>query len=286
MTDAMENNLKKVLIVCNYNKEGSGRIAIDMEKYLMERGYSVTIIRNSQLDQYRVGIQYCLIITLGGDGAVLASARKAAPYDIPILAINFGTIGFMIEVEKDQWKAALGSFVNGDYAVRKHTMLDVSVIRGGETVAHGLVLNEGVINCPDTRTVRLSVDVDDENLGRYMADGLIVSTTTGSTAYSSAAGGPIVYPDMDTIILTPICPYSFIVRPIVVSPEKKITVSLGSRNSNIILVLDGQTSFAIKNTDKIVFEKSMCSVRVITLPGSDKRFFFKFRERMSLHGAD
>ena len=286
MTGAMENNLKKVLIVCNYNKEGSGRIAIDMEKYLMERGYSVTIIRNSQLDQYRVGIQYCLIITLGGDGAVLASARKAAPYDIPILAINFGTIGFMIEVEKDQWKAALGSFVNGDYAVRKHTMLDVSVIRGGETVAHGLVLNEGVINCPDTRTVRLFVDVDDENLGRYMADGLIVSTTTGSTAYSSAAGGPIVYPDMDTIILTPICPYAFIVLPIVVSPEKKITVSLGSRNSNIILVLDGQTSFAIKNTDKIVFEKSMCSVRVITLPGSDKRFFFKFRERMSLHGAD
>ncbi len=286
MTGAMENNLKKVLIVCNYNKEGSGRIAIDMEKYLMERGYSVTIIRNSQLDHYRIGIQYRLIITLGGDGAVLAAARKAAPFDIPILAINFGTIGFMIEVEKEQWKSALGSFVNGDYAVRKHTMLDVSVIRAGETVAHGLVLNEGVINCPDTRTVRLSVDIDDEHLGRYMADGLIVSTTTGSTAYSSAAGGPIVYPDMDTIILTPICPYSFIVRPIVVSPEKKITVSLGSRNSNIILVLDGQTSFAIKNTDKIIFEKSMCSVRVITLPGSDKRFFFKFRERMSLHGAD
>ncbi len=282
----MENSIKKVLIVCNYNKEGAGHIAIEIEKYLMDRGYSVTVIRNSQLDHFRVGSQYCLLVTLGGDGAVLAAARKAAPFDIPILAINFGTIGFMIEVEKDQWESALESFVSGTYACRKHMMLDVSVIRSGETVAHGLVLNEGVINCPDTRTVRLSVDIDGEHLGRYMADGLIVSTTTGSTAYSSAAGGPIVYPDMDTIILSPICPYSFIVRPIVVSPEKKITVTLGSRNSNIILVLDGQTSFAIRNSDKIIFEKSMCQVRVITQPGSDKRFFFKFRERMSIHGAD
>lgn len=286
MAGAMENSLKKVLIVCNYNKEGAGRIALDIEKYLMERGYSVTVIRNSQLDHYRVGSQFSLLVTLGGDGAVLAAARKAAPFDIPILAINFGTIGFMTEVEKDQWENALESFVSGTYVSRQHTMLDVSVIRSGETVAHGLVLNEGVINCPDTRTVRLTVDIDDEQLGRYMADGLIVSTTTGSTAYSSAAGGPIVYPDMDTIILTPICPYSFIVRPIVVSPEKKITVTLEARNSNIILALDGQTTISIRNTDKIIFEKSVCRANVITLPGSDKRFFFKFRERMSLHGAD
>lgn len=286
MADTMENGFKKVLIVCNYNKEGAGRIAMDMEKYLMERDYSVTVIRNSQLDHYRVGSQFSLLVTLGGDGAVLAAARKAAPFDIPILAINFGTIGFMTEVERDQWENALENFVNGTYVCRQHTMLDVSVIRSGETVAHGLVLNEGVINCPDSRTVRMAVDIDDERLGRYMADGLIVSTTTGSTAYSSAAGGPIVYPDMDTIILTPICPYSFIVRPIVVSPEKKITVTLEARNSNIILALDGQTTISIRNTDKIVFEKSVCKARVITLPGSDKRFFFKFRERMSLHGAD
>lgn len=286
MAGAMENSLKKVLIVCNYNKEGAGHITMEMEKYLMERGYSVTVIRNSQLDHYRVSGQFCLIVTLGGDGAVLAAARKAAPYDVPILAINFGTIGFMTEVERDQWESALESFVNGTYICRQHTMLDVSVIRAGETVAHGLVLNEGVINCPDTRTVRLNVDIDDEHLGRYMADGLIVSTTTGSTAYSSAAGGPIVYPDMDTIILTPICPYSFIVRPIVVSPKKTITVNLEARNSNIILALDGQTTIAIRNTDKIIFKKSICKASVITLPGSEKRFFFKFRERMSLHGAD
>ena len=164
-------------------------------------------------------------------------------------------------------------------------MLDVSVVRDGETVAHGLVLNEGVINSPQSRTVRLAVDINDEHLGQYIADGLIVSTTTGSTAYSSAAGGPIVYPDMDTVILSPICPYSFIVRPIVVSPDKRITVTLGSRNSNIILVLDGQTAIPVRNTDKIVFEKSVCQAKVITLPGSDSRFFFKFRERMSLHGA-
>ena len=176
----MENGFKKVLIVCNYNKEGAGRIAMDMEKYLMERDYSVTVIRNSQLDHYRVGSQFSLLVTLGGDGAVLAAARKAAPFDIPILAINFGTIGFMTEVERDQWENALENFVNGTYVCRQHTMLDVSVIRSGETVAHGLVLNEGVINCPDSRTVRMAVDIDDERLGRYMADGLIVSTTTGS----------------------------------------------------------------------------------------------------------
>lgn len=277
---------KKVLIVCNYNKEGADSIAVDMKKYLEKKGFAVTTIRNSHLDRYKKISQFCLLVTLGGDGAVLAAARKVASFDIPILAINFGTIGFMTEVEPLSWEQAIESFVDGTYICRKHMMLDVAVMRDKKIYAQGVVLNEGVINCPESRTVRLNVEIDGETLGKYMADGLIVSTTTGSTAYSSAAGGPIVYPEMDTIILSPICPYSFIVRPIVVSPEKKITVRLENRNTNIILVLDGQTSIPIKNTDVVVFQRSASNVRVITLPGDEDRFFHKLRERMSLHGAE
>jgi len=277
---------KKVLIVCNHNKEGASRIAIDMEKYLGSKGYVVTVIRNSYLDRYKKIDRFCLLVTLGGDGAVLAAARKVASFDIPILAVNFGTIGFMTEVEPLFWEQAMESFVNGTYLCRKHMMLDVTVMRDKKVYSHGVVLNEGVINCPESRTVRLNVEIDGETLGKYMADGLIVSTTTGSTAYSSAAGGPIVYPEMDTIILSPICPYSFIVRPIVVSPEKKVTVRLENRNTNIILVLDGQTSIPVKNTDEVIFQRSDCNVCVITLSGGEKRFFSKLRERMSLHGAE
>ncbi|MCQ2604264.1 MAG: NAD(+)/NADH kinase [Spirochaetia bacterium] len=256
-----------------------------MNTFLIRHGYKTVYITHEELDDYDITGDYQLVITLGGDGTVLAAARKLVQLDIPVLAVNFGTIGFMTEVEKDRWKEALTFFVAGNYQCRKHMMLDVSVIRDGQVIDCGSVLNEGVLNSPDSKLLRHSVKIGDALLGKYLSDGLIVSTTTGSTAYSSAAGGPIVYPDLETVIITPICPYSYIVRPVVVTPDRKIYVSLESGSSSTILILDGQKRIMLEPEDTVVFEKSECKVRIITLPGSEARFYSRLSDRMSLRGA-
>lgn len=283
----MEKKAGKVLLICNYKRHGVREIADEMCSYLLSNGYEAVAMSNCQLDDFTVDTEYSLFIVLGGDGTVLSTAHKVAREDAPILAVNFGTIGFMMEVEKEDWKKALDSFIDGSYTCEKHMMLDVTVMRGDKVIDKSTVLNEGVINCPDCKLMKLSVTLGKDVLGYYMADGLIIATSTGSTAYSSSAGGPIVSPELETVILTPICPYSYIVRPVVVSPDNRITVSMESRsNSRIMLVLDGQRKILLQGDETVVFEKSSCQVKIITIPGSDELFYEKLQARMCLQGAE
>lgn len=277
----------KVLIICNYRKLEAEIIAEKIGICLRRCGYEAIFISNDIPDDCSELGKIELIITLGGDGTVLSAARKFSYKNIPILALNFGTIGFITEIEKECWEKALKTFLEGTYICKEHMMLDVCVMRKGKLVFESSVLNEGIINSPDSKLLGLSVKIDDIVFGKYMADGLIVSTTTGSTAYSSAAGGPIVYPGMETVIITPVCPYSFIARPVVVSPDKKVLVCMENKNnSNVVLVLDGQEKVALKLDDTVIFRRSGRRVKIITLPGEESRFYSKLRNRMSLRGAD
>lgn len=283
----MEKKLGKILLICNYKRSGVREISEEISSYLAVHGYETEAMSNCQLDYFTVETRYALFIVLGGDGMVLSTARKVASEGVPILAINFGTIGFMMEVEKEDWKKAVDSFIDGTYTCQKHMMLDVSVIRNGKVMEKSTVLNEGVINCPDCKLLKLSVTLGKDVLGYYKADGLIVATSTGSTAYSSSAGGPIVSPDLETVVLTPICPYSYIVRPVVASPKNRIAVTVESRsNARILLVLDGQKKILLSGDETIVFEKSSRHVYIITVPGSDDLFYSKLRARMCLQGAE
>ena len=168
-----------------------------------------------------------LIVTLGGDGTFLAGAKVAAPNGIPLLGVNLGRLGFLTEIEVDELEDGLGRFLDGLYRVEERTMLQVSITRGARTVARAIGLNEVVVDHSGaTRILRLEIDVGGQAVGLIDADGAIVATATGSTAYALASGGPILEPTLGDLVLVPMSPFALTVRPIVFAPGQDITLKV------------------------------------------------------------
>ena len=226
-----------------------------------------------------------LVITLGGDGTVLRCARIFSKINTPILAVNFGDIGFITEVERYEWKQAIEDYLNGIYDIKAHLMLNVKVYRGEELVYENTGLNDCVISAGNiAKIVRLNVFVEDIELGEYRADGIIISTATGSTAYSAAAGGPLLYPDMDALLLTPICPYSLSSRALVFPADKKITVEVKKeQRTELLLTVDGQEAFPVKKGDIIRYTKG--DYRTLILKSRENHFFKKVKTKLNWSGG-
>jgi NAD+ kinase len=168
-----------------------------------------------------------LLVTLGGDGTFLAGARLAAPRGIPILGVNLGRLGFMTELEAEEMEEGLGRFLDGAYRIEERTMLQVELVRGGRSVTKGIGLNEVVVDhSGEARILRLEIDVGDQAVGVIDADGAIVATATGSTAYALASGGPILEPTLRDLVLVPMSPFALTVRPIVFAPGQDITLTV------------------------------------------------------------
>jgi NAD+ kinase len=168
-----------------------------------------------------------LLITLGGDGTFLAGARLAAPRDVPLLGVNLGRLGFLTELEEDQLESGLVRFLEGRYRLEERTMLHVHLVRAGRTVAQTVGLNEVVINrAEEARMLRVEIEVGDQPVGMLDADGVIVSTATGSTAYALASGGPILEPTLGDLLVVPMNPFALTVRPIVFPPGQDISLSV------------------------------------------------------------
>jgi NAD+ kinase len=168
-----------------------------------------------------------LLVTLGGDGTFLAGARLAAPREIPILGVNLGRLGFMTELEADEMEVGLGRFLDGAYRIEERTMLQVELIRGGRSLTRGIGLNEVVVDhSGEARILRLEIDVGGQAVGVIDADGAIVATATGSTAYALASGGPILEPTLRDLVLVPMSPFALTVRPIVFAPGQDITLKV------------------------------------------------------------
>jgi NAD+ kinase len=168
-----------------------------------------------------------LLVTLGGDGTFLAGARLAAPREIPILGVNLGRLGFMTELEADEMDQGLGRFLDGKYRIEERTMLQVELIRGGRSLTKGIGLNEVVVDhSGEARILRLEIDVGGQAVGVIDADGAIVATATGSTAYALASGGPILEPTLRDLVLVPMSPFALTVRPIVFAPGQDITLKV------------------------------------------------------------
>ena len=171
-----------------------------------------------------------LIAVLGGDGTMLRTARGMAKHDIAIVGINMGSFGYLTEVNLNEMHSALELILDGNYVAEKRMMLDVAVSRGKTITAAGRVLNDVVINRGNlSRIVELEITIDNIYLTTYKADGLIISTPTGSTAYSLSAGGPIVYPEKDLIIINPICPHTLTNRPIIIPENSSLRITLWSK---------------------------------------------------------
>ncbi len=281
----MKRKINRVLIIVNRLKNEADRIISEIREYLGQRDIESDIFstedRNTRLDCTRVDLAF----SLGGDGTVLFSARLLAPHKIPILPVNLGNFGFITEVSKTEWVSAFEKFYHGELGVGEHLMIKVGVQRNGDEVISFTGLNDGVISAAGiSKIVRLYISLKSTRLGEYRADGVIIATPTGSTAYSAAAGGPILDPEMEAMIINPICPFTLSNRPLVVQGDEKIYVEIGDKQrTSLILTIDGQNVFPLQPNDIIEFRKTEEKALIIH---SDKRNFYEIlRTKLNWSGG-
>jgi len=225
-----------------------------------------------------LGKKASLIITFGGDGTLLSVARHA-PSDVPILGVNMGTLGFLTEVSLEEFPAMLERVLAGDYTAEPRVTFDVHV-KGPEHDRRAYrVLNDATINKSAlARIIEMKVAVSGRFVSSFRADGLIVATPTGSTAYNLSAGGPIVFPTMEAVVITPICPHMLTNRPIVIPDEQDIEITLVTRNQEIFLTLDGQEGVPLSENDRVCIKKS--KDRVLLIESADKNYFDVLRNKL------
>lgn len=267
--------IRTVGIVANIEKEKIAEFAAALKKWLEDRKIKVSLEANiaaaiGKSGGFKIedlGSQVDLIAVLGGDGTMLRTARYVAYRNVLIVGINMGTFGYLTEVNLNETYAALELILKGTFLAEKRMMLDVKIRRGNKVVGSGLVLNDVVINRGNlSRIVELETNVDGQYLATYKSDGLIISTPTGSTAYSLSAGGPIVYPGRDLIIMNPICPHTLTNRPIIFPETSDLQITLRSKESGATVTLDGQESFRIVAGDVMAVRKSKFVTRLVLSP--------------------
>jgi len=220
-----------------------------------------------------------LLIMLGGDGTLLSAARALHGRQVPILAVNLGGLGFLTSVTLDEMYPLLEQVIAGEHRTSERMMLDAEIHRAGHAPEHQTALNDAVANKATlARMLDFDVFVDRNHVGRYRADGLIIATPTGSTAYSLAAGGPIIDPELDAFVITPICPHMLTNRPLVVPDTAKIEVDFAAAEEPVYVTLDGQIGFQLYPRDRISIAKS--PHRVILVRPPNKTYFEILRSKL------
>ena len=220
-----------------------------------------------------------MIIVLGGDGTLLSVARLVGDREVPILGVNLGGLGFLTEITLEELYRVLERVIQGDFVTNERVVLNAAVIRRGERLAEFVVLNDAVINKGAlARIIDLETTINGEYLTTFKSDGLIISTPTGSTAYSLSAGGPIVYPSLHCMIITPICPHTLTNRPIVIPDDVKIRVFLKTKQQEVILTLDGQQGFSLEHEDVVEIRKA--EGRILLIKSPYRHYFELLREKL------
>jgi NAD+ kinase len=208
-----------------------------------------------------------LIIVLGGDGTLLSAARALHGQNVPILAVNLGGLGFLTSVTLDELYPLLEQVLKGEHRIGERMMLEAEILRSGKAAQRETALNEAVANkAALARMLDFDVFVDTRHVGRYRADGIIVATPTGSTAYSLAAGGPIIQPDLDAFVITPICPHMLTNRPLVIPDTSRVELDFTAADEPVYLTLDGQLGFQLEPKDHVVITKSASKVKFVRPP--------------------
>jgi NAD+ kinase len=218
------------------------------------------------------------LVTLGGDGTLLRGARFLDGKDIPILGVNLGRLGFLTSCQSEDFEAALRNLASGDYVAQPRMALSARAIdQGGQVRKQWRALNDFVLHKGGfARVVRLNVFVDDEGIGQYAADGIVISTPTGSTAYSLSAGGPVVVPTLESIIITPISPHTLAIRSLVIPADAEVTIEANESPTELLVTVDGQVGTSFVKGEKLKVRKADNPVRIVRFPGAT------FFERMSV----
>ncbi|HET6460430.1 MAG TPA: NAD(+)/NADH kinase [Syntrophales bacterium] len=271
-------SIKKIGIIANIEKEQSRDCAVELRDWAVKRGIAVYLEEGiaqkvgagEGLDRRKLASQVDLLVVLGGDGTILRTVRFVSEYDIPIVGINLGEFGYLTEVNLSEMLSALELIIKGDYQTEKRMMLDITMYLGRATIRQQSILNDVVITRGNlSRILNLETMINNRYLTTFRADGIIISTPTGSTAYSLSAGGPIVFPEQDSFIINPICPFTLTNRPIIIPNNAIIKVIMWTKGEGATVALDGQVSHTMGSGDSIVIRKSPYVTNLVSSPHRD-----------------
>lgn len=279
----------RVAILCKPNKEELSHVLPGLIQWLREHDYEPLLDCEGATYSDMAPSVHCkdmpawgprLVIVLGGDGTLLAAARTFAATGIPILSVNLGYLGFLTEVRLSDLYATLEGWRTQCHILDSRTMLHAELWRAGKLHATYEALNDVVVSKADiARMGEFAVELDGKKVARFRADGVIVSTPTGSTAYTLAANGPILTPDVDALVVTPICPHLLTLRPIVVRGDSLLTVRVEGMPNQARLTLDGQLAITVQLGDEVRCQRSIHTVNLIRL--SESGFFEALRSKLS-----
>ncbi len=279
--------MKKIAVVVGENKDIEFKHTRIIVEKLLDNGIEVFLspeVKESldlgiaQSEPIFEGADF--IICVGGDGTFLKAARRAFTLNKPVLGINRGTVGFLAEVETSEIDQAIDKVLAGEYTIEPRMVLDAEVIRDGKKVYGGYAINDAVVTrAAISRVLRVRINVDGKFADSFGGDGVIISSPTGSTGYTLAAGGPIVQPDMRLMLVSPICPHILYSRTFVVSESKKVSVSIASdENVDAMITLDGQEGFPMKPNDIVNIKAAECSVNFASV--KDINFYDVLRAKI------
>lgn len=247
---------------------------IEREQIEHQTGCAVEVLNDAELAK-----QVDLMLVLGGDGTMIATARMVGDSEVPVMGVNYGGLGYLAEFPIEELFPALEAILTGQYKVQQRLMLSVELWRGEQLVTRNRVLNDVVVNKSAlARIIEIEAYLNEQFVNLFRADGLIVATPTGSTAYNLSAGGPIIYPSMSAVVITPICPFTLSNRPIVVPDDSMIEVRLMTENEEVALTLDGQVGFPLQAGDRAVIRKSKTSFNLVQPP--NRNYFDVLRNKL------
>jgi NAD+ kinase len=254
--------------------------ALDSEPFL-EQGLHDVAGRGNRLED---PAQIDALVTLGGDGTLLRGARFLDGRDIPILGVNLGRVGFLTSCQSEDFEDALRNLASGDFVAQPRMALSARAIdQDGVCRKQWRALNDFVLHKGGfARVVRLNVFVDDESIGTYAADGIVISTPTGSTAYSLSAGGPVVVPTLESIVITPISPHTLAIRPLIIPADAEVTIEANESPTELMVTVDGQVGTSFVKGEKLKVRKADNPVRIVRFPGAT--FFERMRVKLGWGG--
>ena len=277
--------IQRAILFINLHKEQAKIIAAGIREALETRGVRTDFYTFEKKSLPFEGKGYDIAFSLGGDGTVLYAARSMAALGVPIVPVNLGTLGFIASVSPGEWRSVYDAWLAGTIVPSRRFMLETVVERGVKRIFADTCLNDVVISASGiAKLIRLEVKSDHVNLGEYRSDGLIIATPTGSTGYSVAAGGPILDPELEAIILNPICPFTLSNRPIVLPPGEAVIITVGRKQrSGVLLTVDGQVTETLEPGDRIRIGRTLWYTELVA---SDRGVFYEaLRSKLNWSGT-
>lgn len=280
--------MTRVGVFVNLTKDIDLQITASIVKWLEDRNCEILLTEITAMELKRDELGYSpvelykksdFVLVLGGDGTLIGVAREISWLRTPIVGINLGHLGFITEAERDDIFKVLEKVLKGNYRIQERMMLEARVVQDGVQTDVFYALNDiGITRGTLSRIISLDTYIDNRFADRYRADGLLLSTPTGSTAYSLSAGGPIVNPEVSVILVTPICPHSLNSRSLVISDKETIRVDILENNQEVYLTADGQQGFKLLGGDSVIIKKAPFTARLIKV--SDRSFYDVLRTKL------